>query len=145
HILALRVVRARDELAVRSLSHDERRAIDRASLFERHRSRSYRSGLLTDLADVATFGITGAAQERPVSPALERHRATAEFASLILERSRLAVFSLFARTRARQFARRAALGVVRTGEELAEAAQFDDHRRAALFTHLIGRDGLPFG
>src|SRR5262249_31641429 len=61
-VLALRIIRTGDELAVATKTFDELRAINRTFLIQRHWRRRGDSRL-ADLANVATLRITRAAEE----------------------------------------------------------------------------------
>src|SRR5262249_25935651 len=92
-------------------------------------------------ADVLAFGIAAAAEKTSVLAPAEHHRPAALFARLVdlfflgdLDLAVLAACKVFGVL---------ALGVLRAGEELAVAAPFDHHHRAALLACDVGRHLLP--
>src|SRR5262249_5336473 len=94
-----------------------------------------RAGLVERL-HVAALGVAGAAEELPVASEADLHREAALLALLVgglrLHRADRPVVV------AREVGGVLAIGVAATGEELAAASPFDDHRLAALLAHEIG-------
>src|SRR5438067_10393676 len=83
-VLARRIIRARDELAIRAVTPYQLRAVNRARLaFNRHGRWRDRARLLAHAPNVSAFGVARAAEERPEPPALHRHRLAAQLASLL--------------------------------------------------------------
>src|SRR5205823_1439526 len=81
---------------------------------------------------VLALGIAGAGVELPEARALELHRLAALVADQLL-----ALGFRFRRRTLGHLARGLALRIIRAGQELAEAAELDDHRRAAGLALLV--------
>src|SRR5262249_4100663 len=80
NVLTLRIIRTGDELAKASETLHELRAVNRTDFVKRDWRRRGHTGL-SDLADVAAFGITRAAEERTKTSTLQLHRLAAQFAN----------------------------------------------------------------
>src|SRR5688572_14687993 len=139
HVLAVRIIRARGELAEAPLFDDEERFALRALLFEnliRFR-RLHRSARRDDLPRRLALGIAGAREELSEPAALDDHRLAAVLAHLVLRlvgvRAGLALLEL---------ARVCAIRIAAACDERAELADLDDHPLAATIADLLGLDAF---
>src|SRR5499426_1107813 len=140
-VFAIRVPRAGREFAERPLPYSQLRAAFGTLLFEHHRGGGHAG--FRDLARGLALGVARAGEKLAEPPALERHGSAALLAGLvgvgILFRSPLAVGG----RRLGQLARVLAFGIIRAGEELAEAPELDRHFRPALVADLVREYFLP--
>src|SRR5262249_17397295 len=138
---AIRVARAGREFAEGAMSDCQLRSAIRTFFFEHHRGGGHAG--FHDLARGLAFGVAGAGEKLTEPPALERHRSSAFFTSLVGER----VFLRGARgargRRLGQLARVLAFRIICAGEKLAEASELDGHLRSALVADLFREDLLP--
>src|SRR5215470_1741438 len=113
----------------------------RALLFEHNRGGG--DAGFRDLARGLALGVARAGEKLAEPPALERHWSAALLAGLVGVRILLGGGLAVRGRRLGQLARVLAFGIIRAGEELAEAPELDRHFRSAFIADLVREDLLP--
>src|SRR5215471_10833487 len=140
-VFAIRVPRAGREFAERPMPDGQLRAAFGTLFFEHHRGRGHAG--FRDLARGLALGVARAGEKLAEPPALERHGSAALLAGLVGVRILFGGALAVGGRRLGQLARVLAFGIIRAGEELAEATELYRHFRSALIADLVREDLLP--
>src|SRR5262245_24650454 len=138
---AIRVARAGREFAEGAMPDGQLRSAFGAFLFEHHRCGGHAG--FGYLARGLAFRVAGASEKLSEAPALERHRLAALLAGFVGVGVLLAGALAVRHRRLGQLASILAFGIIRAGQELAEAPELDRHFRPALIADLVREDLLP--